>query len=63
MPVHTSLAAMALCKHFIIGNTSFGWWAQYMSKNKNKIVIAPSKWMRIDMPIDIYQDNWMIIEV
>ncbi len=63
LPVHTSLAAMALCKHFIIGNTSFGWWAQYMSKNKNKIVIAPSKWMRIDMPIDIYQDNWMIIEV
>lgn len=63
VPVNVSLAAMALCKHFIIGNTSFGWWAQYMSTNPSKIVIAPSKWMNVDMPIDIYQDNWKIIEV
>lgn len=63
VPVNISLAAMAACKHFIIGNTSFGWWAQYMSCNPEKIVIAPSKWMRVDMPIDIYQDNWKIIEV
>lgn len=63
MPVHVSLAAMAECKHFIIGNTTFGWWAQYMSNNADKIVVAPSKWMAIDMPIDIYQDNWSLIEV
>lgn len=63
MPVHVSLAAMAQCKHFIIGNTTFGWWAQYLSANNNKIVVAPSRWMAIDMPIDIYQDNWYLIEV
>lgn len=62
-PVTTSLAVMGLCKHFIIGNTSFGWWAQYLSTNKNKIVVAPSKWMKVDMPIDIYQDDWKLIEV
>lgn len=64
-PVHISLAVMALCKHFIIGNTTFGWWAQYLSKNSSdrKIVIAPSRWMRVDMPIDIYQNNWILIEV
>lgn len=62
-PVHVSLAAMAKCKHFIIGNTTFGWWAQYLSKNNNKIVVAPSKWMAVDMPIDIYQDDWHLIEV
>lgn len=62
-PVYLSLAVMSLCKHFIIGNTSYGWWAQYMSCNKSKIVIAPSKWMKIDMPIDIYQDNWIKIDV
>ncbi len=28
IPVHITLAAMGQCKHFIIGNTSYGWWAQ-----------------------------------
>lgn len=58
-----SLCAMSKCKNFIIGNTTFGWWAQYLSDNKNKIVVAPSRWMAIDIPIDLYQDNWFLIEV
>ncbi len=62
-PVHVSLSVMSECKHFIIGNTTFGWWAQYLSKSENKIVIAPSKWMSVDMPIDIYEDNWHLINV
>ena len=62
-PVHISLAIMANCKHFIIGNTSFGWWAQYLSKNKNKIVVAPSRWYGIDIPCDIYQEGWKLVEV
>lgn len=59
--VSESLAAMAECKHFIIGNTTYGWWAQYLSKNEDKIVIAPSRWMLVDMPIDIYQEDWVLI--
>lgn len=62
-PEHISLTVMSKCKHFIIGNTSFGWWAQYLSNNTEKIVIAPKKWMAIDMPIDIYQDGWHLVEV
>lgn len=62
-PVHISLAAMSQCKHFITGNTTFGWWAQYLCENNNKIVIAPSKWMKVDMPVDIYQSNWTLIDV
>ncbi len=62
-PVHISLSAMAMSKHFIIGNTTFGWWAQYLSDYENKIVVAPSRWMAIDMPIDIYQEGWRLVEV
>ena len=63
-PVHVSLAAMSLCKHFIIGNTSFGWWAQEMSVNKDKIVCVPSKWLNIQAPVDcIYQKHMIKIEV
>ena len=62
-PIHKSLAAMSHCKHFIIGNTTFGWWAQYISNSKDKIMIAPNQWMLVDMPIDIYQDSWILIDV
>lgn len=61
--VEESLAVMGMCKHFVIGNTTFGWWAQFLNGSDDKIVVAPSRWMNIDMPIDIYQDNWHLIEV
>ena len=63
LPVNVSLAIMGSCKNFIIGNTTFGWWAQYLSNYNKKIVVAPSKWMKIDMPIDIYQEGWHLMEV
>lgn len=62
-PVHISLGVMAQCSHFIIGNTSFGWWAQYLSTNPDKIVVAPSRWYGIDVPCDLYMDGWTTIEV
>lgn len=63
IPVNVSLSIMGLCKHFVIGNTTFGWWAQYLSNYDHKIVVAPAKWMKIDMPIDIYQNGWHLVEV
>ena len=40
------LFLMSKCKHFIIPNSSFGWWAAWLCENKNKIVITPSKWFQ-----------------
>lgn len=60
-----SLCVMSQCKHFVINNTSYGWWAQFLSESTKKIVVVPSRWVNTNDPISIYdmQENWHLIEV
>lgn len=60
-PNYEDLRLMYSCKHFIMSNSSFSWWAQYLSKNNDKKIIAPNRWYNNDIRCDIYQDNWKII--
>lgn len=62
-PDYEELRLMYSCKHFIISNSTFSWWGQYLAESKNKIVVAPSIWNRFEDTSDLYQDNWVIIEV
>ncbi len=57
------LYLMMHCKHFIISNSTYSWWAAYLSERDGKIVVAPKPWVNEDEPQDgIYCGDWKIIE-
>ena len=55
---------MSLCRHNVIANSSFSWWAAWLNNNKEKIVIAPQRWFKDEKIVqtDVIPENWIRIE-
>ena len=62
-PDYEELRLMYNCKHFIISNSTYSWWGQFLCDNEDKIVMAPSVWNREMNADGIYMPGWQIIHV
>ncbi len=55
-----TLEAMRLGKGYVIGNSSFSWWAARLSRNQDAKVIAPSPWFIGQKdPAELIPPNWV----
>lgn len=48
---------MSRCRHNILANSSFSWWASYLNPNTDKTVLAPGEWLNGWDCADIYRDD------
>ena len=39
------LRLMASCRHHVIANSSFSWWAAWLANHPKQVVVAPLPWM------------------
>jgi hypothetical protein len=52
---------MSTCRHQIIANSSFSWWAAWLNKNPEKMVVTPEYWFNnpVLLKNDIVPENWI----
>lgn len=54
------LRLMMSCKHAIISNSTFSWWAAWLIQNMNKKIVTPSVWNKHNSKIidKLIPENW-----
>jgi len=58
---YKDMVLMSACKVNIIANSSFSWWAAYLNKREDKVVIAPEKWINFKVTSPVQMPEWILI--
>ncbi len=62
LSINEKFHIMTACRHFVISNSTFSWWVQWLSRYKGKKVVAPSIWRRSSPPVkDIFMKDWILV--
>lgn len=67
LPYELDFAALSQCRKMIVANSSFSWWAAFMSRQRPDVV-APSPWYVPSGPLgyantaDMYLRDWKIVD-
>lgn len=57
----SDLMTMSACEHNIIANSTYSWWAAWLNKNSNKIIICPDTWFK-NVNKDLLPKDWIIFK-
>jgi hypothetical protein len=53
---------MSGCRHFIISNSTYSWWAAWLGRAPEKTVIAPRQWFQAaTVPAGLIPPEWITI--
>ncbi len=52
---------MSRCRHHILANSSFSWWASYLNPNPGKTVFVPDRWLNGTDCRDFYREDMLKI--
>lgn len=64
-PHYHDFYLMSLCRHQIICNSSFSWWAAYLNRNPSKRIIVPARWFSetyVRDTKDLIPPEWIILK-
>ena len=58
------LHLMRICKHHIIANSTFSWWAAYLAEERRGMTLCPDKWGPYveKTPDAFYRNGWIAID-
>lgn len=62
-PYYHDFYLMSLCKHQIIANSTFSWWAAYLNPNPEKTVVSPKVWCYKFNAKDLIPPEWTVLNV
>lgn len=58
------LCLMQLCRHFVLANSTFGFWAAMLNDNKEKVVCVPEFWYNSPLrKADYVPKEWVKIKI
>lgn len=53
------LYVMSQCRHGIMANSTFGWWANWLGDRPGRVVVAPKKWFNAQADLSsIIPERW-----
>lgn len=61
-PAAVDLALMRRCAAFVLSNSTFSWWAQFLAAAPPDRVYAPSRWYANGKKTALYGAGWTLVE-